>query len=199
MRLRKRVFDLFWAILGLAVIWPLFVLVALLIKLGDRGPVSFRQQRIGYKGRPFHIRKFRTMVLNAEQLGKPLTVGQRDPRITPTGYWLRRFKLDELPQLLNVLAGEMSLVGPRPEVPRYVALYTPEQRLVLGLVPGITDPASIEYRHESAMLAAVPDPEQTYVKEIMPVKIRINLEYAKTSTLWSDFAVIVKTLSCAFR
>lgn len=199
MRLRKRVFDLFWAILGLAVIWPLFVLVALLIKLGDRGPVSFRQQRIGYKGRPFHIRKFRTMVLNAEQLGKPLTVGQRDPRITPTGYWLRRFKLDELPQLLNVLAGEMSLVGPRPEVPRYVALYTPEQRLVLGLVPGITDPASIEYRHESAMLAAVPDPEQTYVKEIMPVKICINLEYAKTSTLSSDFAVIVKTLSCAFR
>lgn len=199
MRLRKRVFDLFWVILGLAVIWPLFVLVALLIKLGDRGPVSFRQQRIGYKGQPFHIRKFRTMVLNAEQLGTPLTVGQRDPRITPIGYWLRRFKLDELPQLLNVLAGEMSLVGPRPEVPRYVALYTPEQRLVLGLVPGITDPASIEYRHESAMLAAVPDPEQTYVKEIMPVKIRINLEYAKTSTLSSDFAVIVKTLSCAFR
>lgn len=199
MRLRKRVFDLFWVILGLAVIWPLFVLVALLIKLGDRGPVSFRQQRIGYKGQPFHIRKFRTMVLNAEQLGTPLTVGQRDPRITPIGYWLRRFKLDELPQLLNVLAGEMSLVGPRPEVPRYVALYTPEQRLVLGLVPGITDPASIEYRHESAMLAAVPDPEQTYVKEIMPVKIRINLEYATTSTLSSDFAVIVKTLSCAFR
>ena len=179
MRLRKRVFDLFWAMLGLAVIWPLFVLVALLIKLGDRGPVSFRQPRIGYEGRPFHIRKFRTMVLNAEQLGTPLTVGQRDPRITPIGYWLRRFKLDELPQLLNVLAGEMSLVGPRPEVPRYVALYTPEQRLVLGLVPGITDPASIEYRHESAKYVAKFVFGMLYLKEIMPVKIRINLEYAK--------------------
>jgi lipopolysaccharide/colanic/teichoic acid biosynthesis glycosyltransferase len=194
MKLGKRLFDLFWTLPGLAVLWPLFLLIALLIKLDDRGPVFFRQQRVGYKAKPFRMYKFRSMILNAEQRGAPLTIGQRDPRITPIGYWLRRFKLDELPQLFNVLTGEMSLVGPRPELPRYVALYTSEQYQVLELVPGITDPVSIEYRNENELLAAVPDPERTYIQEIMPEKIRLNLAYAQQATLWTDLLVILRTL-----
>jgi len=197
MRWSKRLFDLFWSILGLLILWPLFLVVALLIKLDDKGPVFFRQERVGYKGRPFRIWKFRTMVVDAEKIGKPLTVG-RDPRITRVGYWLRKFKLDELPQLFNVLVGEMSLVGPRPEVPKYVALYTPEQRKVLDLVPGITDPASIKYRDESEILGRSPDPDRTYLEEIMPEKIRLNLEYAAHATVWSDFIIVLKTLFRVF-
>lgn len=193
MKWSKRLFDLFWSMLGLAVLWPLFLLIALLIKLEDGGPVFFRQERVGYKGRSFRIWKFRTMVVDAEKLGKPLTVG-RDPRITRVGYWLRRFKLDELPQLINVMLGQMSLVGPRPEVPWYVALYTPEQRKVLEIVPGITDPASIAYRYENDLLACSPDPERTYIEEIMPEKIRLNLEYAIRATFWTDMMVILRTI-----
>lgn len=194
MKPAKRAFDLFWSLSGLAVLSPLFLLIALLVKLEDRGPVFFRQERVGHRGRSFRIWKFRTMVVDADRMGRPLTVG-RDPRITRVGYWLRKFKLDELPQLINVVRGEMSLVGPRPEVPRYVALYTLEQRKVLELVPGITDPASIRYRNESEVLARSPDPERTYIEEVMPEKIRLNLEYARRATLWSDFVVIVRTLA----
>ncbi|MGI9952922.1 sugar transferase [Moorellaceae bacterium AZ2] len=193
MKWSKRLFDLFWSLLGLAVLWPLFLLIALLIKLEDGGPVFFRQERVGYKGRPFYIWKFRTMVVDAEKRGKPLTVGL-DPRITRVGYWLRKFKLDELPQLINVILGQMSLVGPRPEVPQYVALYAPEQRRVLEMVPGITDPASIAYRRESELLASSPDPERTYIEEIIPEKIRLNLEYAQRATLWTDLVVILRTI-----
>jgi lipopolysaccharide/colanic/teichoic acid biosynthesis glycosyltransferase len=195
----KRLFDLLWTIPGLLVLWPFFLLIALWIKLDDGGLVLFRQERVGYEGRPFRIYKFRTMVPEAESLGKPLTIGGRDPRVTRAGYWLRRFKLDELPQLFNVLMGDMSLVGPRPEVPRYVALYTAEQRRVLELLPGITDPASITYRHESEHLANAPDPEQAYIDEIMPDKIRLNLHYAAHATLWSDFQIVVKTVLCALQ
>jgi lipopolysaccharide/colanic/teichoic acid biosynthesis glycosyltransferase len=197
MKRSKRLFDLFWATAGLLLLWPLLVLIALWIKLDDRGPVLFRQQRVGRRGELFHILKFRTMTPAAEERGKLLTIGQRDPRVTPAGYWLRRFKLDELPQLFNVLVGDMTLVGPRPEVPRYVALYTADQRRVLELVPGITDLASIKYRHESEILASVPDPESTYVHDIMPDKIRINLEYAARATFWSDSAIILRTLFSA--
>lgn len=193
MRWTKRLFDLFWSLLGLAVLWPLFLLIAFLIKLEDGGPVFFRQERVGYKGRPFYIWKFRTMVIDAEKRGKPLTVG-RDPRITRVGYWLRRFKLDELPQLINVVSGQMSLVGPRPEVPQYVALYTPEQRKILDLVPGITDPASLAYRNESELLANFPDPEQVYVEKIVPEKIRLNLEYAQRATICTDVLIILRTI-----
>ncbi|GAH17100.1 unnamed protein product, partial [marine sediment metagenome] len=152
MSLGKRLFDLFWASLGLVLLSPLFLILALLIKLADGGAVFYRQERVGWRGRPFRVWKFRTMVMNAERMGKPLTVGD-DPRITAAGRFLRRFKLDELPQLFNVVRGEMSLVGPRPEVAKYVRLYTPGQRRVLDLVPGITDPASIKYRDESDILA----------------------------------------------
>jgi len=193
MKLEKRLFDVVASAIGLLVLWPVFLVIAALIKLEDGGPVFYRQERIGYKGRPFKIWKFRTMVVNADKLGKPLTVG-RDPRITRVGYWLRKFKLDELPQLLNVLLGEMSLVGPRPEVPQYVALYTPEQRRVLDLVPGITDPASIKFANEAELLAEASDPEKFYIEHIMPTKIRLNMEYASHATLWSDILVILKTL-----
>jgi len=193
MKLEKRLFDIVASAIGLLVLWPVFLVIAVLIKLEDGGPVFYRQERIGYKGRPFKIWKFRTMVVNADKLGKPLTVG-RDPRITRVGYWLRKFKLDELPQLLNVLLGEMSLVGPRPEVPQYVALYNPEQRKVLDLVPGITDPASIKFANEAELLAEASNPEKFYIEHIMPTKIRLNMEYASHATLWSDILVILKTL-----
>src|SRR2546425_12507968 len=158
----KRAFDLLGAALGVVLLAPLLALLALLVKAEDGGPVFFRQERVGYRGRPFCIWKFRTMVADAEARGLPLTVG-RDPRVTRIGAWLRRLKLDELPQLFNVLVGDMTLVGPRPEVPCYVASYDAEQRRVLELVPGVTDEASIRYVAESALLAAALDPERVYV------------------------------------
>jgi lipopolysaccharide/colanic/teichoic acid biosynthesis glycosyltransferase len=197
MKLRKRIFDVFCTSLGLAILWPIFVVIAVLIKLDDRGPVFFRQERIGLNGKPFGMWKFRTMVTDAEKLGKQLTIG-RDPRITRIGHLLRKSKLDELPQLVNVLVGEMSLVGPRPEVGHYVGLYTPEQQSVLELSPGITDPASICYRDEAEILAQASDPEATYINEIMPEKIRLNLEYAMQSSAVSDFMVIMQTLKRIF-
>lgn len=193
MSIAKRFFDIFWSLLGIILLIPFFAFSALIIKIEDRGPVFFRQKRVGYKGRLFNVWKFRTMVINAEELGGKLTIG-RDPRITRVGYWLRKIKLDELPQLINVLLGEMSFVGPRPEVPRYVDMYDAKQRNVLNLMPGITDPASIKFRNESELLAKVTDPEETYMQEIIPEKIRLNLEYAEKSTVWSDAFIIVKTL-----
>lgn len=189
----KRAFDLFWSILGLAMLCPLLALVAIAVKLEDGGPVFFRQVRIGHGGRPFRIWKFRTMVVDAERQGRAITVGQ-DPRITRIGRYLRTTKLDEIPQLLNVLVGEMSFVGPRPEVPRYVELYSEAQRGILALRPGITDLASIKYRNESDLLAQAENPDQTYIQVLLPDKIRINLAYASKAGLWSDFLVILATL-----
>ncbi len=189
----KRAFDLFWSILGLMALSPLLALVALLVKLEDGGPVFFWQVRIGRGGRPFRIWKFRTMVADAERQGRAITVRQ-DPRITRIGRHLRNTKLDEFPQLLNVVAGEMSLVGPRPEVPRYVELYSETQRAILALRPGITDLASIKYRNESDLLAESENPDETYVQTLLPDKIRINLAYASRAGVWSDFLVILATL-----
>jgi lipopolysaccharide/colanic/teichoic acid biosynthesis glycosyltransferase len=193
MRRGKRIFDLVCAIPGTALLLPVFLLLALAIKLEGRGPVFFRQDRVGRGGRLFRIWKFRTMVVGAERFGGPLTVGD-DHRITRVGRWLRRFKLDELPQLFNVGRGEMSLVGPRPEVPKYVSLYTTTQRKVLELTPGITDPASVAFREESNLLAKASDPERAYVSVIMPAKIQLNLEYAARATVWRDFVVVLQTL-----
>ena len=189
----KRIFDLFWSTAGLCLLWPVFLLVGLLVKIEDGGPIFFYQRRIGWHGHPFLMWKFRTMVVDAEKIGSSLTVG-RDPRITRVGHWLRASKVDELPQLLNVWTGDMSLVGPRPEVQKYVDIYSEEQRKVLELRPGITDLASVKYRRESELLAASSDPDQTYVVEIMPEKIRINLEYAAKASVWTDFQVILLTL-----
>jgi len=189
----KRAFDLVGAGLGVVLLAPLLALLALLVKAEDGGPVLFKQERVGYRGRRFRIWKFRTMVPDAERRGLPLTVG-RDPRVTRIGAWMRRQKLDELPQLFNVLFGDMSLVGPRPDVPLYVDLYRAPERRVLELVPGMTDEASLRYLGESAMLAASPEPERHYLTEIAPEKIRISLAYAAHATVWSDLGVILATL-----
>jgi lipopolysaccharide/colanic/teichoic acid biosynthesis glycosyltransferase len=188
-----RAFDLLAAILGVLVLLPFLLVIALFIKLEGRGPVFFRQVRVGRGGRSFRIWKFRTMVVDAERQGGQLTVGE-DRRITRTGAWLRQWKLDELPQLINVLVGEMAFVGPRPEVPRYVALYTEEQRKVLDLRPGITDLASIAYRNESDLLKNNEDPEAFYIQHVLPDKIKINLNYATKSNPWRNIKVILATL-----
>jgi lipopolysaccharide/colanic/teichoic acid biosynthesis glycosyltransferase len=189
----KRALDLLCAVPGTLLLSPLLLLTALLIRLTDRGPIFFRQERVGFRGRPFRIWKFRTMVVDAERRGAQITVGP-DPRITRIGVLLRKLKIDELPQLFNVLAGEMSMVGPRPEVPHYVAMYSEEQRRVLDLMPGITDEASIAYRNENDILAAAADAERTYVEEIMPEKIRLNLRYAAHANVFTDVGVILRTL-----
>ncbi|WP_243295381.1 sugar transferase [Geothrix mesophila] len=188
-----RLFDFLGAILGLVLLSPGLVLLAVLIRLVDGGPVFYRQVRVGRGGRPFRIWKFRTMVVDADRIGRPLTVSG-DPRVTRTGAWLRRWKLDELPQLINVVTGEMGFVGPRPEVPRFVALYTEAQRRVLDLRPGITDLASIAYRNESDLLEGHEDPESHYIGTILPDKIRINLDYAAKAGLWRNLKVILATL-----
>lgn len=189
----KRTLDVGAAALGLVLLGPLFLVIALAIAIEDGGPVFFRQQRVGRGGELFRVWKFRTMRVDAERTGGQLTVGH-DPRITRVGRWLRGGKLDELPQLVNVLRGEMSFVGPRPEVPRYVALYSPEQRAVLDELPGITDPASLRYYDESVVLAKATDPEGLYVSQVMPEKIRLNLEYAARATPMTDLFIVLSTL-----
>lgn len=190
----KRLFDLVASLLGLAVLALPGLLLALVIKLDSPGPVFFRQQRVGRFGRPFFIHKFRTMRVDAERAGGPLTVGA-DPRVTRVGRWLRAHRLDELPQLIDVLRGEMSLVGPRPEVPRYVALYPAGLReQVLAVRPGITDPASLAYRGEASQLAAAADPEREYVEVIMPKKLALAADYAARATLWTDLGVVARSL-----
>jgi lipopolysaccharide/colanic/teichoic acid biosynthesis glycosyltransferase len=189
----KRLFDLLVAALALVLLAPLLGLVALAIKLDSPGPVFFRQVRVGRHGREFRIHKFRTMVPDAPDRGLPLTVGE-DPRITRVGRWLRGTRLDELPQLLDVLAGTMSLVGPRPEVPRYVALYPAALReRVLAVRPGITDPASLQGLDEAAVLAAAADPEREYVQVLLPRKLRLAVEYAESASLATDLAVLLRT------
>jgi lipopolysaccharide/colanic/teichoic acid biosynthesis glycosyltransferase len=190
----KRLLDLLGAGLGLLLLAPLLLGIAVWIKLDSRGPVFFRQQRVGRFGATFRIHKFRTMRADAPALGPQLTVGN-DSRITRAGGFLRRHKLDELPQLLDVMAGTMSLVGPRPEVPRYVALYPAALRdKVLSVRPGITDPASIAYRDESALLAAASDPERVYVEQVMPAKLRFAAQYVEQRSLYGDLRLIGATL-----
>lgn len=188
----RRLFDASAAALGLLVLSPLLLVVAVSVAASSPGPVFFRQVRVGRGGEPFNILKFRTMRTDAERTGGQLTVGE-DPRITRVGRFLRQWKLDELPQLINVVRGEMALVGPRPEVPRYVELYTEEQRQVLTVRPGITDPASVAFRSESELMGRHPDPERYYIEEIMPRKLSINLDYLRRRTLLSDVGVILNT------
>jgi lipopolysaccharide/colanic/teichoic acid biosynthesis glycosyltransferase len=188
----KRALDFTFALIGLVLVSPLLAVVAIAIKVSDRGPVFFSQTRIGQFGRPFRMHKFRTMVPQAEQQGIPLTVGA-DRRITRIGHWLRRTKLDELPQLWNVVKGQMSLVGPRPEVPRYVAFYTQEQRRVLDVRPGITDPASLQYFDEASLLNRVQSPEAAYIRVVMPHKLALNLNYLRRRTIASDVMVVFAT------
>lgn len=189
----KRAFDIVMSGLGLVALSPLFLVLAVWIKCDSRGPVFYRQQRVGRYGRDFRLFKFRSMRVGADR-GRLITVGGHDPRVTRSGYYIRRFKLDELPQLINVLWGDMSLVGPRPEVRRYVDLYTPEQRHVLDVRPGITSLASIRYRNENDILAAAADPDRAYIEQVMPDKLAIDLEYVRHASLWYDIQLIFRTL-----
>lgn len=188
-----RAIDFLLALIGLIILSPLFILIALFIKLTSKGPVFFMQSRVGKDGKDFKVFKFRSMRTNAEKTGL-LTVGGKDNRITPLGFYIRKFKIDELPQLLNVLKGEMSLVGPRPEVRRYVDMYSIDQRKALNVLPGITDYASITYRNENEMLATASNPEEYYIKEIMPNKIELNFRYINNRSVTEYFKIIGMTL-----
>lgn len=191
MVLMKRLLDLTAALIGTILLFPVWVIVAIVIKLTSPGPVFYCALRTGRSGVTFGLLKFRSMRLDADRSGPGITRAE-DPRFTAIGHWLRHTKLDETPQLLNVLKGDMSLVGPRPEDPRYVAFYTPEQRRVLSVRPGITGAASVHYRHEEALLTGA-DWERTYLTVIMPDKLRLDLDYLDRCSLWSDVWLLGKT------
>ena len=189
----KRLFDIVSSGIGLLCLAPVFVVMAIWIKLDSRGPVFYRQTRVGRYGRDFRIFKFRSMRVGSDK-GRQITVGERDPRITRSGYFIRRYKIDELPQLINVFLGDMSIVGPRPEVRKYVDLYSEEQRKVFQVRPGITDLASIKYRNENELLSLVDDPDTYYIDVIMPDKLAINLEYIRHQSFMGDIKIIFNTL-----
>ena len=194
----KRFLDFSCSLLALIVLAPLWLLIALAIVLESRGGVLYRQSRVGRDDRDFTLYKFRTMRTGSDKKGL-LTVGDRDSRVTRVGYFLRKYKLDEFPQLINIIKGDMSIVGPRPEVRKYVDLYTPEQRQVLTVRPGLTDYASIRYVHESEILARSDNPEQTYIDEVMPAKLALNLEYIQHQSLKEDFKLIFQTFAAIVR
>lgn len=189
----KRIFDFLLSLIGIIILSPILIIVSIAIKLDSRGNILFLQKRVGRYGKEFYIYKFRTMVTDAEKLGKQITVGN-DNRITKVGAFLRKYKIDELPQLFNVLKGDMSLVGPRPEVPRYVKLYNDEQRKVLNVRPGITDMASLRYKDENEILGKVDNPEEYYINVIMKDKLELNLEYIEKSNIFFDLYLIIKTV-----
>jgi putative undecaprenyl-phosphate galactose phosphotransferase len=188
-----RFFDFILGLVGLVVLAPIFIMLAIWIKIDSKGPVFYKQVRVGQNGINFGLFKFRSMVVDADKKGL-ITVGGRDPRITRSGYFIRKYKLDELPQLINVLVGDMSLVGPRPEVRKYVNLYTDEQQKVLSVKPGITDYASIEYMDENEILGKSSDPEKTYIEDIMPEKIKYNMKYINNKNLFEYFKIIFLTV-----
>ncbi len=188
----KRLFDIIASGVGLIILSPLFIVLAIWIKFDSNGPVFYRQIRVGKDNIDFKLFKFRSMRPNADKLGL-ITVGGRDPRVTRSGYYIRKYKLDEFPQLINVFKGDMSLVGPRPEVRKYVDMYTSEQLRVLSVRPGITSLASIRYRNENDILAASSDPERCYIEQVMPDKVAIDLEYVNRATLWNDIKLIFST------
>lgn len=190
----KRLFDIFFSFLGIILLSPLFFLVSVLIILENGFPVFYSQKRVGKNGVEFSLLKFRTMIKDADKNGL-LTVGGRDARITKIGYYLRKTKVDELPQLINVLIGDMSLVGPRPEVKKYTDLYTEKQQQVLTVKPGITDYASIQFVDENDLLGKSENPEETYIKEIMPKKLELNLKYIQESSLITDVVLIFRTIT----
>ena len=193
----KRSFDIFFSFCGLIILSPLFLIIFVLVKTESKGPAIYKQTRVGKNGKDFSVLKFRSMKQDSESKGL-LTVGGKDPRITKTGYFIRKYKLDELPQLINVLIGDMSFVGPRPEVRKYVSLYDESQKKVLYVNPGITDVASIKYRNENELLEGSDDPETFYIKEIMPVKLKMNLEYINDRSFFKDIKVILNTLKTIF-
>lgn len=189
----KRIFDILASFFGIIILLPLFIIIILLMIVTSGFPIFYLQSRVGRNGKDFQLFKFRTMHLNADKKGL-LTVGGKDPRVTNIGYYLRKYKLDELPQLFNVLFGTMSLVGPRPEVRKYVDLYSDEQRKVLSVRPGITDFASLEFINENDLLAKSNNPEQTYINEVMPAKLALNAKYIEQKGILTDFKIILNTI-----
>ena len=188
----KRIFDIIFSLMAVIIFFIPGLFIAVFVITGSRGGAFYNQERIGKNGQVFGIKKFRTMYKDADRKGL-LTIGKRDPRITRTGYFLRRSKLDELPQFLNILIGDMSFVGPRPEVKKYVDLYTEEQEKVLTVKPGLTDYASLRYFDENDILSQFEDPEKAYIEKIMPDKIKLNLEYISKMSLWIDIGILFKT------
>lgn len=189
----KRVFDFLFSVIGLVAITPVMLILAFIITIDSKGGVFYKQVRIGKNQKPFSLYKFRSMRTDADKKGL-LTVGNNDSRITKIGYYLRKYKLDEMPQLINVLFGNMSFVGPRPEVEKYVKLYNQEQLMVFNVKPGITDWASIKYVNENEILAKSSQPEKTYIEEIMPAKLKLNLEYVKHNNVFVDIKIILLTI-----
>lgn len=189
----KRVFDFSLSLIALIALVPLFLVIAIWIAVDSKGAIFFRQVRVGKDNKDFRLYKFRSMFVTKTS-NIQLTIGSRDSRITNSGYWLRKYKLDELPQLINILKGEMSFVGPRPEVRKYVNLYTSEQQKVLSVRPGLTDWASIQFRNESDLLALAADPETYYIREIIPAKLSQNLNYIERNNIWIDFQIIFLTI-----
>lgn len=189
----KRLFDIIASCCGLIILFPIIILLAFWIKLDSRGPVFYRQIRVGRKNKDFKIFKFRSMKIGSDKKGL-ITVGGRDSRITKSGYYIRKFKLDEIPQLINVFIGDMSFVGPRPEVRKYVDLYTPEQLHVLDVRPGITSLASIRYKNENEILETAENPDQFYIEIVMQDKLKIDLEYVRNTSFWYDIKLILTTL-----
>ena len=194
----KRLFDIVASGCGLLVLSPVLLIVAIWIKLDSRGPVFYRQVRVGYKNKDFRIFKFRSMRMGADK-GSLVTIGGHDPRITRSGYFIRKYKLDELPQLINVFIGDMSLVGPRPEVRHYVDYWTPEQMRVLDVRPGITDPASIKFRNENELMGQAENPEEYYIHVIMQEKIKLYLEYVANASFLYDLKLILQTFKVIVR
>ena len=188
----KRLFDIVASGLGLLVLSPILIIVAIWIKLDSEGPVFYRQVRVGRYNKDFRIFKFRSMRIGSDK-GSLVTIGGRDPRVTRSGYFIRKFKIDELPQLINVFIGDMSLVGPRPEVRHYVNYWTPEQMRALDVRPGITDPASIRFRNENELLEKAEDPEKYYIEVIMQEKLKLYLEYVDNASFWYDIKLIFRT------
>ena len=189
----KRLFDIFFSLFGIIILSPILLLICLLIILDSKGGIFFKQIRVGKGNKDFNIFKFRTMKTDSEKKGF-LTIGNKDNRITKVGYYLRKYKLDEFPQLINVLKGDMSIVGPRPEVRKYVDMYNEQQLKVLSVRPGLTDFASIEYMNESELLSKSDKPEETYISEIMPAKLSINLIYIEKKSFLTDCIIIIKTI-----
>lgn len=189
----KRIFDITASFFGIIILSPLLIFIGLWVGLSSKGGVFYKQIRVGKNNKDFKLYKFRSMRVNSDKQGL-LTVGSKDSRITKAGYFIRKYKIDELPQLFNVLKGDMSFVGPRPEVRRYVDLYSKEQMKVLSVRPGITDPASIKYRNENDILSSQSNPEEYYIQHIMPDKLKINIDYINTQTFIKDIKIIFQTI-----
>lgn len=189
----KRLFDITASFFGIIILSPLLIFIGLWVGLSSKGGVFYKQIRVGKNNKDFKLYKFRSMRVNSDKQGL-LTVGSKDSRITKAGYFIRKYKIDELPQLFNVLKGDMSFVGPRPEVRRYVDLYSKEQMQVLEVAPGITDPASIKYRNENDILSSQSNPEEYYIQHIMPDKLKINIDYINTQTFIKDIKIIFQTI-----